>query len=36
MEPLSALQVFLCALVSQPVCDRRTCAQFRGNIDHDV
>src|SRR6218665_3299652 len=32
-EHLCALQVFLCALVSRPVC-ARTCAQFRGNIDN--
>jgi len=29
------LQVFLCALISQPVC-AHTCAQLRGNIDHST
>jgi len=31
-ESLRALQVFLCALISRPVCVR-TCAQLRGNVD---
>jgi len=33
-EHLCALKVFLCALVSRPVCTR-THAQLRGNIGHN-
>src|SRR6218665_739432 len=34
-ENLCVLQVFLCVLISRPVC-ARTCAQLRGNIDCDM